>query len=473
VDGVGKPQVDVLHGTSLGLCWWSPLGGTLKRIRFPWQTSKQQPSRLWWVSITDIDRRPQKPPRRSLGSQITTGARKARKALAGVPKRSWWPAATRLAVNLVGVAVLVVVAGLFWNSSFYEHAAAITDPARLQQQLTPGDIAVIFNQPVQGTLDTSLDFRTHGAGITISGTLLRKPKGTQPLRWAVFSYGSLKLSPKINLEISGPPPPVNLSGVPFRCQHGHVRAGLVGVKVKFCSKAGLNSVELGNNPLAVNYDPCCPFYKTTAASLTRLLNCMWQQQDNPRAIPGPLALHTGSARLGNSPLVSFYLQGGAAGPFLGQGGGRVEGVTGVVGGTDTLVTIFASISSPKDIPVVSRKAIGAAMKTFTPATTKLGASETVVTDWTDSSGHLGQGVDLLSSSQPMVNPHQLSFSWKAGQAPGNAWWELENRLSVENAQSQDFFAGVWAAVAATAALMALALLGKTVRDLIFRGNSGD
>jgi hypothetical protein len=389
-------------------------------------------------------------------------------------------------VNLIGVIVLAVVALLFWNSSSYEHAVATTDPARLQQKLRPGDIAVVFDQPVTGTLNTTLDFRTHGGNVfpvSISGDLVRKPDGTEPLRWAIFAYGSLKLAPEINVQVYRTPAPLNLAGQSFACQSGNVQAGLLGVQARLCSKAGLNQAGFPDHPIAANYDPqlVCPIrgeHGTKAQQVfgaIAFVNCSMHHSGNPALSPGPLEVYTGSTKLGDSPRVSFELDSGAAGPFLGHGGGRVEGVTGVVGGTDTLLTILSSIPSLKAIPKFSQKAIGGALKTFQYAPAKLAASETVATDWTDGNGNLGQGVDLLSSSQPPTAPRQLVFSWKAGEAPGNVWWELENRLSVEDAQSQDFFAGVWAAVAATAALMALALLGKTCGDLIvgrFAGHEG-
>ena len=153
---------------------------------------------------------------------------------------------------------------------------------------------------------------------------------------------------------------------------------------------------------------------------------------------------------------------------FGHGGGRVEGVTGVVGGTDTLLTILTSIPSLNAIPPWSRQHIIDALKTFQAAPATLAVDTTEVTDWTDSSGHLGQGVDLVSSSVPLANPRQLSFTWKAGQAPDNVWWELENRLSAEYAQGLDFWAGVWAALAVTLAVAALLLAGSTGRYLILR-----
>lgn len=115
-----------------------------------------------------------------------------------------------------------------------------------------------------------------------------------------------------------------------------------------------------------------------------------------------------------------------------------EGVTGVVGGTGTLLTILTSIPSLNAIPPWSRQHIIDTLKTFRPAPATLAVNTTEVTDWTDSSGYLGQGVDLVSSSVPLANPRQLYFTRKAGEQTDNVWWELENRLSAEAAQGLDF-----------------------------------
>jgi hypothetical protein len=377
------------------------------------------------------------------------------------------------AVNLVGTIVLFLAADLAWHWSATFHGAAIADPASLQQDLHPGAIAIIFNQPVTGRLNATLDFRSHpgSSNVNISGTLHRKPSGTTPLRWAIYSYGSLKLVPQITVDLSEfSATSGGVPGAKSYCRLVPDRV-LIGIMDRICTGPDIiTNVHFPENPIAVNYNPlpACPIRKNAdIQAVMNFVNCFNNHLNDPNLVPGQLELHTGSTDLGKASAVNFSIEADAAGPFTASGGGRIEGVTGAIGGTDVAEAIYGSIATLKDFPPYSQSEFARALKGFQVASGSLRVDETVITDWTDANGILNQDVSLLSSSQPFANPRQLYFSPEPGQSSqANVWWELENRLQVEDAQSQDFLAGVLAAVAATAALMCLALLGSTIRSLV-------
>jgi hypothetical protein len=182
--------------------------------------------------------------------------------------------------------------------------------------------------------------------------------------------------------------------------------------------------------------------------------------NNPAGIPGNVALHTGSNDLGNEQDFSFSLYSNFAGPVVAIGGSYIDGLTGPIGGSDVWDDLLLEYRAHKQhlppiLPIP-----------FQVAPDPITVNEEVATKWTDGFGNLDSDTSLITGAPQFPNPRSLAITWKPGQSDQDVSWEIQNRLVAESLQSQDFFAGVLAAVASTAALMALALLGAAIRDAI-------
>lgn len=157
-------------------------------------------------------------------------------------------------------------------------------------------------------------------------------------------------------------------------------------------------------------------------------------------------------------LIYFSLQGRIAGPLYAAAGGRMAGSEGAIGGVEIL-----------DTPQTSAGNFVAREFTMASYMNNITINEAIETNWTNNTGALNADTSLIAADSDFANPRRLYLTWKRSQFPyKDQAWELENRVEHGNAQSQDFLAGVFVAVAATAALMCIGLSGRVISGLVMR-----
>jgi hypothetical protein len=378
---------------------------------------------------------------RRVTSPVSAGsagpARPAAPYRTAVPPRSY-KQLVRAIFSILGIVLLAAIAVLGGWGSFRLHQVATADPAALANDLAPGSVVILFNQPVTGTLDATQYLQgsqgPDGLGsysVVISGQLHRSALRAKELRWEVLSVGALKFFPTMQFGVypGNEPPPG------------------------------------GSTVFAANYDPRCQ-PGDFSCDLTGL--------GSASNVPGNLTIYCGSSDLGGDAQFGIYLGSDFVGPVEATGGGRVEGLTGAIGGWDVLNNdpawqgfwnvVTGVASEPSSWKLAGKQQ---ACQNFAPQPDSLTVNETIATSDTDSVGSLNQDTSIITGASSFQNPGRLAITWKPGQSSyRDVSWELENRLLEETAQSQDFLAGVFAAVAASAALMALALFGSTIREAI-------
>jgi hypothetical protein len=322
-------------------------------------------------------------------------------------------------------------------------------------------MAIIFNQPVTGQLHVTLDLRPGRTvnHISIHGFLHRNSDDAKSIQWAVFSYGALKLFPLTTIggyPIDAKGNPLDANGRPFT--------------------NGVLGDESQGPP--VNIDPALCYRNIPSpasnAGLSKALGCVLDHMNDPSFVPGKLELHRGTITLGKSPYMNFSLDGNVVGTLGAVSTGRIEAITNPIGG-DSVFNWMQDSFSAQSIPNSSWTAIWKSMFTFMPggpfapfpASSKITVHETIQTAWSNSDGALAPDTSIVTGATAFPDPTRLALTWKPGQSSYNpVTWEIENRLEQNVAQSQDFLAGIWAAVAATAALMALAVIGNLIKTLV-------
>ncbi len=375
--------------------------------------------------------------------------------------RVGWPKlAVSTLLSAVGVALLTLVAiGVGYRSNDL-HQSAIADPANVEKYLQSGSMAIIFNQPVTGQLNVALDLRPGSTvnHIIIRGFLHRKLNSEKSIRWAVFSYGALKLFPLAN--VGGYPTDakgytINTNGHPL----------------------GNGAISDGGTVTPVNVDPAlCDrniAKPLSNAGLSKAFTCMMDHMNDPSFVPGKLELHSGTITLGKSPYMEFDLDGHVVGTLEASSAGRIEAITNPIGG-DSVLNWMQDSWNAKNVPSYSQEAIWKSMINFMSGgpsvpypSSDLTVHETIQTAWSDSTGALAPDTNIVTGATAFSDPTRLALTWSPSRTTYNSViWEIENRLEQNVAQSQDFLAGIMAAVAATAALMALAVIGNLFKTLI-------
>ena len=361
-------------------------------------------------------------------------------------------------LNFLGAVFLVLISGVLGYLAIDMHNGAIADPANLAQALTPGSIAVIFNQPVTGQLNATVDLRngSEAGHVTINGILRRSTSDSKSIQWAVFSYGSLKLFPLTT--IGGYPSDTN--GFPLDANGRPT--GVVGAE---------ETVE------AANIDPSFCYRNiptpVSSAGLSKGIACGLEHINDPNLVPGKLALHHGNIFLGKNTHIDFTLDGNVVGPLDAYSVSRIEASMGPIGG-DSVLGWMQNSWTKQTVPNSSWKAIANWAAHFLPGgpqgrlpSSSITVHEAIQTAWSSSDGTLTPETSIITGAPSFPDPSHLTLTWKPGQPSyRSVSWEIENRLQQTRAQSEDFQAGIWAAVAATAALMALGVIGNMIITLI-------
>lgn len=220
----------------------------------------------------------------------------------------------------------------------------------------------------------------------------------------------------------------------------------------------------------------------TAISQTQrqVLGCLryWDAHcstlDDPNFVPGKLEVHHGTITLGKNAYMDFNLDGKVIGTLEAVSTGLIEGTISPIGGTTVLGWTQGSWTA-QNVPNYSQEAIEKAMYNFLPGgpqapfpTSNITVHETIQTAWSSSDGALSPGTSIITGVTAFPDPTHLALTWKPDVSSySTVTWEIENRLEENLAQSQDFLAGIWAAVAVTAGLMALAVIGNVIRTIIY------
>ena len=439
------------------------------------------------------------------------------------PPSPSWPAATprhlgwKAALSVVGMAIMVGACGYFWVSAVRLHAAAIADPAdELNGALVSGNISVIFNQPVSGTMDVVLDARSpaqlaqatrtlkqKGEGfdepsglscgelacapnVSITATLTLPSPGTAPLQWLIASSGSLRLYPQIQAQACA-------------TDTGSVPESTIASGPGFTITGGAELSCFNENIYqeALNWDPSCP---------TSGGGCSLQQAiSDPNTIDGPIAYYVGASYSDPGTQVTFTMVGDVKGPVDEVASGRMIGVTGQIGGyqvddwienqstcspvgftvsgDSSTCTGYANpepTSSPapshldtEEIEQTITQDLGGATldaQGFVENSDKASFStihEQILTDWTNANNDstFDAGTSLISANIPNEDANALAWTWNQDEPSQTITWELENTRDREQAQQKDFFAGVWASAAVTSAVASLGIGGRLLFEV--------
>ncbi len=167
----------------------------------------------------------------------------------------------------------------------------------------------------------------------------------------------------------------------------------------------------------------------------------------------------------SSPSGTTYFNFAFIGTVRGPGPRTTTGRMVWVHEVDSLPSGKFTLSAGQDAPLSD--AFGQLSHEF-PAVGRVQIATTILTDWTDNAGILIPGTNVIAGGEFLADPRSMVFRTDhngTSYSTRPVYWELENSALRERAQRTDFLAGVAAAAAASAGIIALTLIGRIISVL--------